>query len=83
MKFSALITVELLYLVLVGLIIYFPISIIKYRVDQQCCPGGYRPGDPPRDFLGKSLVIPAIYTKVKLKFVSDKLEFCIFGWNYQ
>ena len=47
-------------------------------------------GDPPKtplggspDFLAKSLVIPAIFTKFKLKFVSDKLEFCIYGWNYQ
>ena len=47
-------------------------------------------GDPPEtlrrgspDFLAKSLVIPAIYTKFKLKFVSDKLEFCIYVWNYQ
>ena len=41
-------------------------------------------GDPPEtlpggspDFLAKSLVIPAIYMKFKLKFVSDKLEFHI------
>ena len=47
-------------------------------------------GDPPEtsrrgppDFLAKSLVIPAIYTKFKLKFVSDKLEFRKNGWNYQ
>ena len=54
-----------------------------YRVNQQCCPGGNRPETPRPDFLAKSLVIPAIYTKFKLKFVSDKLEFCIYGWNYQ
>ena len=38
-------------------------------------------GDPPKvsGFLAKSLVIPAIYTKFKLKFVSDNLEFCIYG----
>jgi hypothetical protein len=35
------------------------------------------------DFLAKSLVIPAIFTKFKLKFVRDKIEFCIYGWNYQ
>ena len=40
------------------------------------------PGGSP-DFLAKSLVIPAIFTKYKLTFVSDKLEFCIYGWNYQ
>ena len=48
------------------------------------------PRDPPRgvfggspEFLAKSLVIPAIYTKFKPKFVSDKLEFCMYGCNYQ
>ena len=53
---------------------------------QQCCPGGNRPETPRRPsagglriFWAKSLVIPAIYTK----FVSHKLEFCIYGWNYQ
>ena len=57
-----------------------------YRVAQQCCPGGNRPETPRRPsagglriFWAKSLVIPAIYTK----FVSHKLEFCIYGWNYQ
>ena len=57
-------------------------SFPKYRVDQQCCLGGNRPETPRRPsarglriFLAKSLVIPAIYTKFKLKFVSDKLEF--------
>ena len=37
-------------------------------MDRQCCPGG-KGGSP--DVLAKSLVIPAIYTKFKLKFVSD------------
>ena len=45
------------------------------------------PGNPQRgvpggspDFLAKSLVIPPIiYTKFKLKFMSDKLEFCIYS----
>ena len=47
-------------------------------------------GDPPEtlrrgspDFLAKSLVIPAIYTKFKLMAHKFKLEFCINGWNYQ
>ena len=30
---------------------------------------------PPSLFLAKSLVIPAIYTKFKLKFVCEKIEF--------
>ena len=60
------------------------ICIVVYRVDQQCCPGGNRPETHPEtrgspDFLTKSLGIPAIYTKFKLKFVSDKLEFHIYG----
>ena len=47
-----------------------------YRVAQQCCPGGNRPETPRRPSAGglrifwvKSLVILAIYTKIKLKFV--------------
>ena len=55
-------------------------------MDQQCCPGGNcpeTPRRPPPDFLAKSLVIPVIYTKFKLKFISNKLEFRIYGWNYQ
>ena len=51
-----------------------------YRVDRQCCSSGNR---PETNFLAKSLVIPAIFTKFKLKFVSDKVEFCLYGWNYQ
>ena len=39
-------------------------------------------GDP-QFFLAKSLVIPAIYTKFKLIAHKCKLEFCIYGWNYQ
>jgi hypothetical protein len=52
-------------------------------VDRQCCPSGNRPETPlgrSPDFWAKSLVIPAIFTKFKLKFVSDKLEFCICIW---
>ena len=35
-----------------------------------------------RFFLAKSLVIPAVYMKFKLKLVSIKLEFHTYGWNY-
>ena len=62
----------------------------KYRVAQQCCPGGNRPETPRRPsagglriFWAKSLVIPAIYTKFKLMAHKFKVEFCIYGWNYQ
>ena len=55
-----------------------------YHVTQQCCPGGNRPGTPQRPSAGglqifgaKSLGIPAIYTKFKLRFFSHKLEFRI------
>ena len=37
-------------------------KVCKYRVDQQCCPGGNRPETPRRPPLAKSLVIPAIYS---------------------
>ena len=53
-----------------------------YRVDQQCCPGRNHCGGSP-DFLAKSLVIPTKYTKFKLITHKFKLEFCIYGWNYQ
>ena len=63
--------------------LYFFLKVFIYRVDQQCCPGGNRPGTPrgpPRggspDFWAKSLVIPAVLD-------IDKLDFCIYGWNYQ
>ena len=65
---------------------YEVFSCDTYRVDQQCCLSG----DPPEtlrrgspDFLAQSLVIPAIYTKFKLITHKFKLEFCIYGWNYQ
>ena len=58
----------------------------RYRVAQQCCPGGNRPETPWRPSAGglrifwvKSLVILAIYTKFKLM----AHKFCINGWNYQ
>ena len=49
-----------------------------YHVDQQCCPGGNRPETtwrPPAGFF-----FPA---EPFVKFVNDKLEFHIYGWNYQ
>ena len=92
-------TVDLTFIILVPFALQYSKSVSAYRVDRQCCPSGNRPetlwrpsGDPPTpetplggspDFLAKSLVIPAKFTKFKLKFVSDKLEFCIYGWNYQ
>jgi hypothetical protein len=42
------------------------------------------PGDHPEttspDFLSKSLVIPS---EPPVRFMSNKLEFRIYGWNYQ
>ena len=35
------------------------------------------------DFLAKSLVIPTKYSKFQLIAHKFKLEFCIYGWNYQ
>ena len=65
----------------------------KYRVNQQCCPGGNCSETPRRPsvgvsgglriFLAKSLVILPIYTKFKLELASDKLKFHVYSWNYQ
>ena len=51
------------------------------------------PKDPPfgvffggggsPDFLAKSIVIPAMYTKCTLIAHKFNLEFRIYGWNYQ
>ena len=43
------------------------------------------PWRPPAggDFLAKSMVVPAIFTKFKLIAHKFKLAFCIYDWNYQ
>ena len=55
----------------------WPSNVVPAEIVRRPSAGGLR------IFWAKSLVIPAIYTKFKLKFVSHKLEFCIYGWNYQ
>ena len=52
-----------------------------YRVDQQCCPGK-NCKETPLETL-ELLVIPTKYTKIQAYRLQFKVEFCIYGWNYQ
>ena len=53
----------------------------KYRLDQQCCPGGNHP-ETTRSWslncFAKSLVIPTIHVLIKVVSL-----FHTYGWNYQ
>ena len=52
-----------------------------YSVDQQCCLGKNRK-ETPLETL-ELLVIPSKYTKIQAYRLQFKVEFCIYGWNYQ
>ena len=45
----------------------------NYRMNQQCCPGGNR--------LETTWKLTGNSSHTSVKFVNNKLKFCIYGWN--